>query len=164
MADNDNAEMSDQDRIRARRLEKLGSNQPARPLQQPPPEAAAQSKPKINISSANGSSNPFSQIAPPKDQPRSASQSSPHRTSSRPRAQDTAKTIETFEDSTLSSIFRFTLQSDRNKDAHGHSLYVLHSLRADLEQSQATLRLTKDILVCYKHRSVLMTMRTIYIG
>ena len=130
MADNNNNDMSDQDRIRARRLAKLGTSQPASNTSSqaqtnrqsnttPPPE---QTKPKINITSSDGSSdgpNRFSQIASPKGLPQAtmAKPSSPHR---RARSHDGAKSIEEFENGTLSSIFRFTVSPERSTDAQGY--------------------------------------------
>ena len=163
MADN-NSNMSDQDRIRARRLEKLGSSaqssttpNPQSPGGTSPPRH--DSKPKISISSTNGTAdtNPFQQIAPQsKEQPtipskpapssQPASQPRASSSSSRSRARNQDQPLESFEDSTLSSVFRFAVHADRSRDAHGHPLYVLHGIRSELEEAKAPMRLTKELL------------------
>ncbi|KAL9058556.1 MAG: hypothetical protein Q9162_001711 [Coniocarpon cinnabarinum] len=162
MADND-TEMSDQDKIRARRLQKLASNsQPSnqqsfnssntdqtpsqeKPVGEPP-------KPKINITSANGNAVlPSPSNTAPQANPTTTSAPAPRSTSSTRspstnNPQDVGKSLEAFEDSTLAAVFRFTLNPNRTTDAHGHPLIVLNGLRTDLEESQRPVRLTTDIL------------------
>lgn len=147
MADQ-NSNLSDADRIRARRLEKLGNvSQPsAATTDQPQQEAQSSrddnSKPpssKISItkSSDTPQKNPFSDLTP--SNPRQ-----PVRI--KPEARDSSRSIEAFEDSTLSSIFRFTLNPEKSKDAHGNNLYVLKQLRSELAESDTPIRLTTDKL------------------
>ena len=156
MAEN-NSGMSDADRIRARRLEKLGSNTQSNPNNQskPPVDKSPQrdtqppsnSKPKISISNSGNAAthNPFNKLT--SNDTSVSSQPTQPRATSRPRIPDSStKSPEVFEDSTLSSIFRFTLNADRPKDAYGHPLYVLNNLKADLQDSNTPLRLTRDLL------------------
>ena len=150
MSENSN-EMSDADRIRARRLEKLGapsqsgsSNQPAQPPDQASASKKDQTPPNSKIRVARSSDpahlNPFSKLAP--TQERQPTSSSP----SRQRAQTPSKSMSSVEDNLLSEIFRFTLDPMRQRDGHGHELYVLDDLRSELQESDSPLRLNTDLL------------------
>ena len=56
------------------------------------------------------------------------------------------ETNEQFEDRTLRSIFRLSLDPSQTKDASGHTLHVLPGLREELESEGKDLRLTTDLL------------------
>jgi ubiquitin conjugation factor E4 B len=56
------------------------------------------------------------------------------------------ETIEQFEDRTLRSIFRLTLNSEQPKDLNGQPLYFLSGLRQELEDERRPIMLTTDTL------------------
>lgn len=55
-------------------------------------------------------------------------------------------TIEDWENRTLGTLFRVTLNPEITKDAHGHPLYFLAGLRSGLVQDNAPLRLSTNSL------------------
>lgn len=160
--------LSDADRIRNKRLAKLASQPRPQPSQssasadgdtheKDAPEATPTelSRPKINISKDSSTSNPFAQLgSKPAAAPRSiTSDANPTthllptaRPVSRSRDRNSHKSPESFEDDTLRSVFRITLNPQQPKDVHGHQLHVLNGVRADLEEQKAQMRLTVDIL------------------
>ncbi|KAF2740651.1 hypothetical protein EJ04DRAFT_558641 [Polyplosphaeria fusca] len=168
MADQDSA-MSDADKIRAKRLAKLGGNavtggsaqtsspsaaspSPAsNPPEKQPAPPPAQSSPQQSESSTP---NPFSQLGMASE-PKSASRITikPKATAStndspqrQPPTRAQPESMEIWEDRTLSAIFRFTLDRENARDAHGHQLYYLSGVRSDLEDEDKVLRLTTDVL------------------
>ena len=54
--------------------------------------------------------------------------------------------METWEDRTLSGIFRFTLYEDDTRDAHGNKLYYLPGVKSELEESGSELKINAAIL------------------
>lgn len=66
--------------------------------------------------------------------------------SSSVQASRQSETIEQFEDRSLRSIFRFSLDPALTQDANGHALYILPSLREELEAEGKEMRLSTDIL------------------
>ena len=55
-------------------------------------------------------------------------------------------TIEQFEDRTLRSIFRLSLDPTQTKDSNGHKLHAIPGMREELESEGKELRLTTDLL------------------
>ncbi|KAF1967567.1 ubiquitin conjugation factor E4 [Bimuria novae-zelandiae CBS 107.79] len=156
--------VSDANKIRAKRLAKLGGPPPASTPSNPPstsstdpaasssvPQAAPkQSPPAAQPTTA---SNPFSQLGmKASEKPASAprinikpkpAEPSPAR-SATPKSQEVS--LEAWTDRTISQIFRITLDPGRTKDAHGHRLCFVSGVRSDLEESGSPLRLTPELL------------------
>ncbi|KAF1928714.1 ubiquitin conjugation factor E4 [Didymella exigua CBS 183.55] len=156
--------MSDADKIRAKRLAKLGGSSTPRPSSTGP--AASTSTP------ASGASSPKTAAAP-SPQPRTQSPQTAHLSSHAdvktetkpatrinikpaatattaaapppaPRPQDDS--IEGWEDRTISGIFRITLEEARSQDAHGHRVYFASGLKQDLQDEGRPLRFSTDVL------------------
>lgn len=101
--------------------------------------------------------NPFAQLgvkadskAPPriniKPKP-TLSQNGDGSTDVRPRSQQGSRdSIEIWEDRTLNTIFRLSLDPSTTRDAHGHRVYYLPSVRSDLEDEGVPVRLNISIL------------------
>ncbi|KAK3714190.1 Ubiquitin conjugation factor E4 [Vermiconidia calcicola] len=165
--------MSDADKIRMKRLAKLGGNSTSSPSTpngeastptpaQPDASTAAASSAKPETSSTNGQ-NPFSQLSMNNEQeqekkaapqikvpPRPASPAKRERDGSeRPRsrtAERPAENIETWQDRNLRQILRATLKPEEVRDAHGHQLLFLASTRQDLVDASAPLQLNIEVL------------------
>lgn len=56
------------------------------------------------------------------------------------------ETFEDWEDKILATLFRVTLQSNKSTDVHGHPLYYLSGVRAELEQGPSTMRMNTSLL------------------
>lgn len=54
--------------------------------------------------------------------------------------------VELWENRTLSSIFRFTVDPAVTRDAHGHHMYFLKDVRKDLEERDEGVRLSTSVL------------------
>ncbi|KAH5137500.1 peptidylprolyl isomerase [Parastagonospora nodorum] len=164
----------DPEKIRAKRLAKLGG--PANPNGSSQSASAAPSAPSAPPAPASSSSSPKpseAQAPPPKPSPQPAPAANPFSqlgikaegapkssinikpkaaqpSSSGPPSQPAAKaqdvSIETWEDRTLGSIFRITLDQTRTQDTHGHSLYFASTTKDDLEADGKPLRFTTDML------------------
>jgi ubiquitin conjugation factor E4 B len=101
--------------------------------------------------------NPFAQLgvkadskAPPriniKPKP-TLSQNGDGSTDVRPRSQQGSRdSIEIWEDRTLNTIFRLSLDPSTTRDAHGYRVYYLPSVRSDLEDEGVPVRLNISIL------------------
>jgi ubiquitin conjugation factor E4 B len=101
--------------------------------------------------------NPFAQLgvkadskAPPriniKPKP-TLSQNGDGSTDVRPRSQQGSRdSIEIWEDRTLNTIFRLSLDPSTTRDAHGHRVYYLPSVRSDLEDEGVPVQLNISIL------------------
>ncbi|KAJ4403561.1 Ubiquitin conjugation factor E4 [Didymella pomorum] len=152
--------MSDADKIRAKRLAKLGGSSTPRPSSAGPDASP----------SASGASSP--KPAAPSPQPRTQSPALSSQTDGKtetkpatrinikpaatasttaadapppaPRPQDNS--IEGWEDRTIGSIFRITLEEGRSQDAHGHKVYFASSLKQDLQDEGRPLRFSTDVL------------------
>ncbi|KAL2013811.1 hypothetical protein VTN00DRAFT_1336 [Thermoascus crustaceus] len=167
--------LSDADKIRNKRLAKLGnaatSSQASSPApgasesgqSQPPTPSQQQqepSRPQINVSSAPAS---FKTSPQPDTQegkrikitPASSNNNNnsvperPQSTSTLPAKRSAPKaeeSIEAFEDRTLSAIFRLSLREDRQQDIHGHKLIYLSGLRSELEEQGRDLRIEVGVL------------------
>ncbi|KAF2662298.1 hypothetical protein K491DRAFT_585674 [Lophiostoma macrostomum CBS 122681] len=154
--------MSDADKIRAKRLAKLGgpsvtpqdtsapatvpghSPSPAVEAKPSPPAASAPAPAQNPLSS---SSNPFSQLLSTENRsaPRitiKPKQPEPARSSSNARGED----MGVWTNRTLGGIFRATLDPNNTRDAHGHRLYFVSGVKGDLEEENKPLHLTTDIL------------------
>lgn len=57
-----------------------------------------------------------------------------------------AESLEAWEDRTLGGIFRLSLQPEVVQDSHGHLLYYVASVRADLEEQGYPVRFSTEIL------------------
>jgi ubiquitin conjugation factor E4 B len=86
-----------------------------------------QPKPRINIKPKTAT--PATSSAPPPTVP---------------KAQELS--LEAWEDRTLSSIFRITLDEQRPSDVHGQKLYFASSAKSDLEDEGRPLRFATDML------------------
>ena len=158
----------DLSQIRAKRLAKLGcppnpngtsqsaSAAPPAPASSssPPKPSAAQPPPPKPSPQPAPTANPFSQLGiKPEGTPKSSINIKPKAaqpSSSGPPPQPAAKaqhvSIETWEDRTLGSIFRITLDQTRTQDTHGNSLYFASTTKDDLEADGKPLRFTTDML------------------
>ncbi|QDS76610.1 hypothetical protein FKW77_007692 [Venturia effusa] len=158
-------EMSDAERIRARRLAKLGGN--SNNSERTSPSSA--SKPSSTAPSPSQTPQPLTHQAESKPPaPRQSSVPSPQITakpaaptpggirihtggadpepSSKRNKVGGAVSIETWEHRTLCSIFRITLDEDQKTDTTGARLNYLPGVRADLEAESAELRISKNNL------------------
>ncbi|KAL1996983.1 hypothetical protein VTN49DRAFT_7848 [Thermomyces lanuginosus] len=152
--------ISDADKIRSKRLAKLAqssASQPSRDAsssnqeqQQPQPQSAP-SQTRINITPASAAAppaeSPSAQGKRIKISPAPAVESSSHL--QQPPKRPTPKpeeSLESFEDRTLRSVFRITLNEDQKKDVHGHPLTYLPGVRGELEEQGAELRISVGIL------------------
>ncbi|KAF2491056.1 ubiquitin conjugation factor E4 [Lophium mytilinum] len=154
--------MSDADKIRMKRLAKLGGPPAASgsssttPLQENSPNTP--STPKLDESTAApppeqspAPSNPFSQLGiktDPKPRINIKRKASPplvgdgtSDTRSTPNPQPGA-----WADRTLSSIFRITLDPSATKDLHGHRLSYVQEVRKELEENERPVQLQTDVL------------------
>ncbi|RAH41627.1 ubiquitin-ubiquitin ligase UFD2 [Aspergillus brunneoviolaceus CBS 621.78] len=165
---------SEADKIRSKRLAKLGnptpsspvdgaaSSQPASPSQPSPasrfPERP-QSQPRSNLSSAAPSraSSPQPQTVQSewkriKIQPPTAASAAPDRSqtvtpvSGTPPPPRADESIESFADRTLSAAFKLTLNEARQKDIHGQRLTYLPGLRGELEEQGREVRIELSVL------------------
>ncbi|KAH6639448.1 ubiquitin elongating factor core-domain-containing protein [Boeremia exigua] len=154
--------MSDADKIRAKRLAKLGGSTP-RPSSTTPgsPSASGASSPKPPAPQAP-SPQPRTQSpltgtlqsqtdgsTAPKPASRiniksAATASSAVAPPPAPSPQDTS--IEGWEHQIISGIFRITLDERRTQDVHGHKIYHASSLKQDLQDEGRPLRFTTDVL------------------
>lgn len=147
--------------IRAKRLAKLGSQannsqESSRDTQKPPTSSAPAEppKPQININRQDQKpQNPFNQLAPKTDGSAGASRSATpmsatpaKRDSSSTPRHSTPESIESWEDKMLGNLFRTTLNPSKTTDVHGHQLYFLDGVRAELEQEQTPIRMTTGLL------------------
>ncbi|KAL9619118.1 MAG: hypothetical protein Q9160_006207 [Pyrenula sp. 1 TL-2023] len=165
---------SDADKIRNKRLAKLGqqtqqrqaedgeqnqkststsSNAPSPPI--PPPAVSPPAEtppPAINIRKIPRALSPPSSKEP---QPSSTPNGNPVKIQIRPATSAsvtpqkrdvsgarTGETIEEFEDRTLRSMFRFSLDPEVKQDAHGHPLRYLRELHQDLESEGKEFRMS----------------------
>ncbi|TKA55862.1 hypothetical protein B0A49_10202 [Cryomyces minteri] len=170
--------LSDAEKIRQRRLAKLGAAAPSPPNGQPPAPGAetptASTPPVASTPSEPASSAPEALPPPasqntsidpnPFDQPGVKAQSKDHSRinitsgfltaqkrdnegTTRPRSrQGATETLEAWEDKTMSSVFRLTLDPEVTKDAHGHSLHFVAGVRSDLVEQGAPLQLSTTVL------------------
>ena len=155
-----------------KRLAKLGG-QPAANGEPSAPSRPASSSPIPSTPQPEGSqpaqqaetlktldlpkANPFAQLgvkadskAPPrihiKPKP-TLSQNGDGCTDARPRSQQGSRdSIEIWEDRTLNTIFGLSLDPSTTRDAHGHRVYYLPSVRSDLEDEGVPIRLSTSIL------------------
>ncbi|KAJ5281570.1 hypothetical protein N7478_006942 [Penicillium angulare] len=159
--------LSDADKIRNKRLAKLSNPSPSSPsvggLSDSPPNSANPSSPSRSPiarepPSENRTAPPSSAQTPQHpegkrikigtadsvdsvpERPRSTAPSTP---STPPPAKQ--ETIETFEDRTLSAVFRLTLKEEGQKDINGQRIY-LPGLRGELQDESKELRIQTAIL------------------
>ncbi|KAK5171080.1 Ubiquitin conjugation factor E4 [Saxophila tyrrhenica] len=162
--------MSDADKIRMKRLAKLGgpstsnNTTPAAGASSgdasAPKDATSPPAQKAETPSST-TQNPFSQLgmsdgqadqqekktAPQiKVSPRQASPAKRERDGSeKPRAKPT-ESLETWQDRNLRQIFRLTLKPDESRDISGHELVFLASTREDLVDNKAAIQLNTEVL------------------
>ncbi|KAH9817379.1 Ubiquitin elongating factor core [Teratosphaeria destructans] len=165
--------MSDADRIRAKRLAKLGgpaaSPTPPQNAQTPPPPATAttpaQPSPQTGDGASEAAENPFAQLgmkeqteekktAPQiKIRPRPSSPAKrdsggserPRQSESRPRQRE-PESLEAWQDRTLRAVFRVSLKPEETKDLHGNDLIFLAGTREELSEAGSPIQLTVDSL------------------
>ncbi|KAF2709186.1 ubiquitin conjugation factor E4 [Pleomassaria siparia CBS 279.74] len=151
--------MADADKIRAKRLAKLGG--PSKPAAaaaaatttgtagpSPSPAASTPTSSTPTLPQAPSpkpvAQNPFSQLGMAvESKPTSRIHIKPKAANSSGASEDS---IEAWEDHTLGAIFRVTLHSDSTRDGHGKLLCFLAGVRSDLEEEQRPIRLSTDIL------------------
>ncbi|KAH8428718.1 ubiquitin-ubiquitin ligase UFD2 [Aspergillus melleus] len=158
--------LSEADKIRNKRLAKLGNPSPPSPVEGAADSASSQPPtPSQTVPSREASrtrSNVGSAASSPAPSPRPDSQQSegkrikitPASTTaaaerSRPATPVTPRaeeTIETFEDRTLSAIFKLTLNEERQRDIHGQRLNFLPGLRSELQDEGRELRIDASVL------------------
>jgi ubiquitin conjugation factor E4 B len=151
------------DQIRRRRLEKLAgpstpkpdsSASPTVPTPTPsaiPVEKAEPkevSKPKINITKASSptSENPIAQLGARPLNGSSTPTNAPKPPPKKATAPPSEESIEDYENRTLGSIFRITLDPNQKADASNHRLIYLPNLRQELEDEAVPIMLTKERL------------------
>ncbi|KAF2794725.1 hypothetical protein K505DRAFT_374422 [Melanomma pulvis-pyrius CBS 109.77] len=157
--------MADADKIRAKRLAKLGGPSAgagsSRPSPAPAASAPSTATPKLQTSPPalpqtpdTSKQNPFSQLgmtAESKPTSRIHIKPKPPGPANGSGASEVASrgqegSMEVWEHRTLSTIFRITLDSDGIRDGHGHRLYFLSGVKDDLEDENRPIQLTTDIL------------------
>ncbi|KAF2833397.1 hypothetical protein CC86DRAFT_338679 [Ophiobolus disseminans] len=151
----------DPEKIRAKRLAKLGGpanpnvpSQPASSSSSPKPAETQAPPPKPQPQpQATQAPNPFTQLGlkagdAPKPRinikPKPAQSSSSGASTQPAKAQDV--NIQVWEDRTLSSIFRITLDPSRTHDQLGHKLFFAPDTRSDCEQEGKPLQFTISML------------------
>ncbi|KAK3673750.1 Ubiquitin conjugation factor E4 [Recurvomyces mirabilis] len=158
--------MSDADKIRQKRLAKLGGAPSAAPTQAGDPSAESNLTPATSSTPipqasqeaskqsppANGTANPFTQLGMKQEQeaekkaaPQIKIRPRPDAPRPRSRTRET-ESLEVWQDRNMRAVFRVTLQPEDVKDSHGHQLAFLTSTRDDLEESSQPLLLNTEIL------------------
>ncbi|KAF7197645.1 Ubiquitin conjugation factor E4 [Pseudocercospora fuligena] len=160
----DDSTQSDADKIRAKRLAKLGGPSSATT---PPAQNGGNSSSTTPPATTDGATdkastpatreNPFNELAAQKEPEKkkepvkitvapktTVEPSKPERTQSRPRER-AAESFETWQDRILRQIFRVTLKPEEVKDSHGNKLIFLESTKDDLEQSNQPALLNVDM-------------------
>jgi ubiquitin conjugation factor E4 B len=147
--------------IRAKRLAKLGGpanpNGPSRPSSTAPEATSSSSTPKPSEpespkpqAQAPPTPNPFAQLGVKTDEPPkkriTIKPAQPSTNAAQPAPKAPEPTIETWEDRTLSNIFRITLDENQTQDAHGHKLCLVAGAKSDLEEEGKPLRFGTDLL------------------
>ncbi|ODM15227.1 hypothetical protein SI65_09466 [Aspergillus cristatus] len=167
--------MSDADKIRNKRLAKLGNPTPSSPggegsdssapttPTQPSsstPQFPAPSQPQTGTTSTSSSHAPSPRpeqqrqpsegkrikITPTAPSPAAQSQSVTPISNTPPPQPRAEESIEAFEDRTLSAVFKLSLREDRQKDIHGQRLYYLPGLRSELEEQGQEPRIDSAVL------------------
>ncbi|OJJ41121.1 hypothetical protein ASPWEDRAFT_34613 [Aspergillus wentii DTO 134E9] len=160
--------LSDADKIRNKRLAKLGNPSPSSPVEGSAESASAQrpttpsqstDSPRPQASRDNSA--PSSAAPSPRPElqqsegkrikitPVRTASPAPDRSqsgtpvSATPRAEES---IESFEDRTLSAVFKLTLREDRQRDIHGQRLIYLSGLKSELEDEGRQLRIETSVL------------------
>ncbi|KIX08122.1 uncharacterized protein Z518_02778 [Rhinocladiella mackenziei CBS 650.93] len=149
----------DSDKIRNKRLAKLqqsqiaqsqdsesiSSSQAATPQESAPetPAPTESPKPSINISKAPSPPPPSTRIKSTSANvtPLKREMNGAERPSSRQ-----SESFEQWEDRTLRSIFRISLDPSQTKDVQGHSLFVTPQLKEELESEEKPVLLSKELL------------------
>ncbi|KAL4890885.1 ubiquitin elongating factor core-domain-containing protein [Aspergillus ambiguus] len=158
-------DMSEADKIRNKRLAKLGNPTPpsapegaesGSPSQSNPPlESRSQSNPASTTSSNVPSPRPEPQqsegkrikITPAASASVASELSRPVTpVSNTPPPPKAEESIEIFEDRTLCAVFKLSLKEDRRQDIHGQRLYYLPGLRSELEDQGRELRVETSVL------------------
>ncbi|KAL4873198.1 hypothetical protein BDV12DRAFT_182436 [Aspergillus spectabilis] len=150
--------ISEAERIRNKRLAKLASSAAAAQTDSEQqsaasaPQASEASQPQTSKSNSMSNSRPEQEesegkrikIIPATSVPaRSPSVTPVTNTPPPAKAEDT---LEAFEDRTLSALFKFTLDENRQKDSHGQRLTFLPSVRGELEDQEQKLQISTSVL------------------
>ena len=102
-----------------------------KPIVQPTPKQSTAEPPRINISSSGGAQSPSLKRS---------------RLSPSPGKSAVKESPESWEDKTLEGIFRLSLDKSHRQDYLGHKLHYVDGVRRDLEEQNAPMKLTVDIL------------------
>ncbi|KAF2845765.1 hypothetical protein T440DRAFT_522347 [Plenodomus tracheiphilus IPT5] len=161
--------------IRAKRLAKLGGPPTSGATSQPPPPPSTAPEASTRSAASPTPAESQAPAPAPAPQPQTAPTSTPNpfaqlgvktneapkpRITIKPQAaqpsnsgaspQATAKpaevSLEAWEDRTIATIFRITLDPKRTQDAHGHKLHFASAARGDLEEEGKPIRFTTDML------------------
>ncbi|KAB8246848.1 ubiquitin elongating factor core-domain-containing protein [Aspergillus flavus] len=157
--------LSEADKIRNKRLAKLGNPSPSSRPEGAEPSSRPQSPstPALSRTQSNAGSAASSRAASPRPDlqsegkrikitPAVSNITGPDRSQSvtpvsgtppPPRAEES---IEAFEDRTLSAVFKLTLKEDRQRDIHGQRLTYLSGLKSELEEQGRDLRIETAVL------------------
>ncbi|KAF2759628.1 hypothetical protein EJ05DRAFT_304460 [Pseudovirgaria hyperparasitica] len=158
---------ADQDKIRARRLARLGggggqpsssppaasnsekSQSPNAPSPPPPTEVPNRAQPLTdNAQAPSEASNPFVQLGmKAENRPATKISITPQKrdgeSENRPKARQLQpESLAAWEEKQLSGIFRVTLDDSRTTDIHGNALFFLPNLKEELESNSQEVRLT----------------------
>ncbi|KAL4878531.1 ubiquitin elongating factor core-domain-containing protein [Aspergillus karnatakaensis] len=150
--------ISEAERIRNKRLAKIASsaaaaqtaNEQSSAASAPQaPEASQQqtsrsstpSKPRLEQEESEGKR---VKITPTASAPARSQSVTP--VSNTPPPAKAEDTLEAFEDRTLSALFKFTLDENRQKDIHGQRLTYLPGVRSELEEQDQKLRINTSVL------------------
>ncbi|KAK5110719.1 hypothetical protein LTR62_005596 [Meristemomyces frigidus] len=151
--------MSDADKIRAKRLAKLGGGSKTTS----PPSAActdstaantpmaSKQEPARSPPTSKSEANPFPQLGMKED---TASGKAPVQIKIRPKPEAPrprsrtreSESLNVWQDRNMRAIFRVTLREGERRDSHGHSVTFLASTKEDLEESSQPLLLDTEIL------------------
>ncbi|KAK3073703.1 Ubiquitin conjugation factor E4 [Teratosphaeriaceae sp. CCFEE 6253] len=160
----DDSPMSDADKIRQKRLAKLGGGQAGNAAPSPPapvPDAVASpQEPQKPLAPSESNGNPFAQLgmkeAEPASKPPPQIKIRPRPTSpAQKRAGDAARprsktrepeSMDKWQDRNLRAIFRVTLKPDETRDSHGQTLVYLSRTRDDLDEEDKPLMLHLEML------------------
>ncbi|KAL5413881.1 hypothetical protein PMIN03_003561 [Paraphaeosphaeria minitans] len=157
--------MSDADKIRAKRLAKLGGPSPANASSNPtstPPTASDSSsltpppvpkQPPPAAAQPTSASNPFARLGmkaeekpanAPKINIKPKPAEPPIARSVTPKGQEVG--LDAWTDRTIGQTFRITLDPERTKDLHGHRLFFVSGVRGDLEESGSPIQFNLELL------------------
>lgn len=101
------------------------------------------SSPRLELQESEGKRIKITPSAPASPAPESVADTPVSNTPPPPKAEES---IESFEDRTLSAVFKLSLREDRQRDIHGHKLIYLPGLRSELEDQGREPRIDTTVL------------------